>query len=89
ELPDDILLEALHLTQPRQYAKNIIQPSLAYGKIHYAIEAVSMLDYLVEAKPLQLSAMEEPELPPARATEKSVPESASSTTIVPLHGITQ
>lgn len=89
ELPDDILLEALHLTQPRQYAKNIIQASLAYGKIHYAIEAVSMLDYLVEAKPLQLSAMEEPELPPARATEKSVPESASSTTIVPLHGITQ
>ncbi|PKL05867.1 MAG: hypothetical protein CVV53_07280, partial [Spirochaetae bacterium HGW-Spirochaetae-9] len=35
ELADDILLETLHLAQPRQYAKNIIQASLAYGKIHY------------------------------------------------------
>jgi soluble lytic murein transglycosylase len=52
ELPDDILLETLHLSQPRQYAKNIIQATLAYGKIHYSIEPAVLLDYLVLGKPL-------------------------------------
>ncbi len=52
ELPDDILLETLHLAQPRQYAKNIVQASLAYGKIHYGIAPRSLLDYLVNAAPL-------------------------------------
>ncbi|HWP69267.1 MAG TPA: lytic transglycosylase domain-containing protein, partial [Rectinemataceae bacterium] len=52
ELPDDLLLETLHLAQPRQYAKNIIQATLAYGKIHYGIDPRTMLDYLVYAKPL-------------------------------------
>ena len=62
ELADDILLETLHLAQPRQYAKNIIQASLAYGKIHYGIAPQALLDYLVEATPLP--AVEEP-APPA------------------------
>jgi len=53
ELPDDILLETLHLAQPRQYAKNIIQASLAYGKIHYGIAPRTLLDYLVNAAPLK------------------------------------
>lgn len=53
ELPDDILLETLHLAQPRQYGKNIIQASLAYGKIHYGIKPLTLLDYLVHAKPLE------------------------------------
>ncbi len=53
ELPDDILLETLHLAQPRQYAKNIIQATLAFGKIQYGIAALPLLDYLVEAKPLE------------------------------------
>ncbi|MFA5852549.1 MAG: lytic transglycosylase domain-containing protein, partial [Spirochaetales bacterium] len=53
ELPDDILLETLHLAQPRQYAKNIIQASLAYGKIHYGINPDKLLDYLVLGKPLE------------------------------------
>ncbi|HWR12446.1 MAG TPA: lytic transglycosylase domain-containing protein [Rectinemataceae bacterium] len=53
ELPDDILLETLHLAQPRQYAKNIIQATLAFGKIQYGIAALPLLDYLVDAKPLR------------------------------------
>ena len=53
ELPDDILLETLHLAQPRQYAKNIVQASLAYGKIHYGIAPRPLLDYLVNAAPLE------------------------------------
>ena len=53
ELPDDLLLETLHLAQPRQYAKNIIQATLAYGKIHYGIDARVLLDYLVYAKPIE------------------------------------
>ena len=56
ELPDDILLETLHLAQPRQYAKNIIQASLAYGKIHYGINPLKLLDYLVLGKPLETAA---------------------------------
>ncbi|MEW6549547.1 MAG: lytic transglycosylase domain-containing protein [Spirochaetota bacterium] len=48
ELPDDILLDTLHLAQPRQYAKNIIQATLAYGRIHYGIDPLAMLDYLVD-----------------------------------------
>jgi len=52
ELPDDILLEALHIAQTRQYGKNIIQATLAYGKIHYSIEPAALLDYLVYGKPL-------------------------------------
>jgi hypothetical protein len=52
ELPDDILLDAIHLAQPRQYAKNIIQATLAYAKIHYGIDPLAMLDYLVEGSPL-------------------------------------
>ncbi len=56
ELADDILLETLHLAQPRQYAKNIIQASLAYGKIHYGIEPGALLDYLVKATPLPATA---------------------------------
>lgn len=51
-LPDDILLESLHLAEPKQYAKNIIQATLAYARIHYGIEAGAMLDYLVLARPL-------------------------------------
>ncbi|MCE5256839.1 MAG: lytic transglycosylase domain-containing protein [Spirochaetaceae bacterium] len=52
ELPDDILLEALHIAQTRQYGKNIIQATLAYGKIHYSIEPEALLDYLVYGIPL-------------------------------------
>ncbi len=52
ELPDDILLESLHLSQPRQYAKNIIQATLAYGKIHYTTDPLAMLDYLILGTPL-------------------------------------
>ncbi len=52
ELPDDILLESLHLSQPRQYAKNIIQATLAYGKIHYSIDPLALLDYLILGTPL-------------------------------------
>lgn len=53
ELPDDLLLETLHLAQPRQYAKNIIQATLAYGKIHYGLAPLALLDYLVDARPLE------------------------------------
>jgi len=52
ELPDDILLEALHIAQTRQYGKNIVQAALAYAKIHYGIDPDAMLDYIVYAKPL-------------------------------------
>lgn len=89
ELPDDILLEALNLAQPRQYAKNILQASLAYGKIHYDIDAQSMLDYLVEAKPFKPAAKVPTELPPVQAAEGSEPESASPQKTYPLHGYTQ
>ncbi|TXT50479.1 MAG: soluble lytic murein transglycosylase [Spirochaetes bacterium] len=66
ELPDDILLDAIHLAQPRQYAKNIIQATLAYAKIHYGIDPLAMLDYLVEGTSLP----EEPQEP--EATEDAV-----------------
>jgi soluble lytic murein transglycosylase-like protein len=86
ELPDDILLEALHLAQPRQYAKNIIQASLAYGKIHYDIDALSLLDYLVQAKPLSPKAKESTA---EQAAETAASEQQPSEEILPLHGITQ
>ncbi|HEY9054209.1 MAG TPA: lytic transglycosylase domain-containing protein, partial [Rectinemataceae bacterium] len=60
ELPDDILLETLHIAQPRQYAKNIIQAALAYGKIHYGILPGKLLDYLVLGKPLEPEAQVQP-----------------------------
>ncbi len=66
ELPDDILLESLHLSQPRQYAKNIIQATLAYGKIHYAIDPLALLDYLVLGTPLQ-APVQIPAQPPVAA----------------------
>ena len=66
EFPDDILLDAIHLAQPRQYAKNIIQATLAYAKIHYGIDPLAMLDYLVEGTSLP----EEPQEP--EATEDAV-----------------
>ena len=53
ELPDDLLLETLHLAQPRQYAKNIIQATLAYGKIQYGVAPAILLDYLVNGKQLE------------------------------------
>jgi soluble lytic murein transglycosylase len=52
ELPDDLLLETLSIEQPRQYAKNILQASLAFGKIHYGIEPRAMLNYLVNGQPI-------------------------------------
>jgi soluble lytic murein transglycosylase-like protein len=70
ELADDILLETLHLAQPRQYAKNIIQASLAYGKIHYGIDPRALLDYLVAAKPLPIAP---PPLPVAMPLPVTMP----------------
>jgi soluble lytic murein transglycosylase-like protein len=52
ELPDDVLLETLNIAQPRQYAKNIIQAALAYGRVHYSIQPQDLLEYLVNAIPL-------------------------------------
>ncbi len=86
ELPDDILLESLHLAQPRQYAKNIIQASLAYSKIHYDIDPLSMLAYLVEAKPLKPRLTE---IPPAQAADAPVTELVAPLETLPLHGPTQ
>ena len=63
ELPDDLLLETLHLAQPRQYAKNILQASLAYGKIHYGIDPGKLLDYLVLGKPLEAATPPSPANP--------------------------
>jgi len=86
ELSDDILLETLHLTQPRQYAKNIVQASLAYGKIHYGIDALSMLDYLVEAKPLAPKATG---TPPGQVAAIPAAEPSSAGETIPLRGHTQ
>ena len=52
ELPDDILLEALSIAEPRQYAKNIIQAALAYGRLHYSLLPQDLLEYLLNATPL-------------------------------------
>lgn len=52
DLPDDLLLETLHLSETRQYGRNIVQATLAYGKIHYGIAPATMLEFLVEGKPL-------------------------------------
>ncbi|MGB4586769.1 MAG: lytic transglycosylase domain-containing protein [Rectinemataceae bacterium] len=76
ELADDILLETLHLAQPMQYAKNIIQASLAYGKIHYGIDPRALLDYLVEATPLPTIAPAT--LVPATPAPPAVDEPAES-----------
>jgi len=73
ELPDDILLETLHLAQPRQYAKNIIQASLAYGKIHYGIDPDKLLDYLVLGKPLEAATPP----PPANPAPAVIPATAA------------
>ena len=73
ELPDDLLLETLHLAQPRQYAKNIIQATLAYGKIHYGIDARVLLDYLVFAKPIE-SAPRDADPQTATAAADAVPD---------------
>ncbi len=89
ELPDDILLESLHLAQPRQYAKNIIQASLAYGRIHYNIPALDMLDYLVNAQALQPKVPEEQIPTPAAIppdTSSDVPSFAEPE--LPLRGYT-
>lgn len=78
ELPDDILLEALHLSEPKQYAKNIIQAALAYGKIHYNIAEADMLNFLVLGKPIPEKAVPAPE--PSAAEEAVIvpPESETS-----------
>ncbi|MEN6365034.1 MAG: hypothetical protein ABFC81_08175, partial [Rectinema sp.] len=34
----------------RQYGKNIVQATLAYGKIHYGYDSSTLLGYLVEGK---------------------------------------
>lgn len=76
ELPDDILLEALHIAQTRQYGKNIIQATLAYGKIHYSIEPAALLDYLVYGKPLAEPAKQqsaEQQTEPAQETQGTNP----------------
>lgn len=97
ELPDDILLETLHLAQPRQYAKNIIQASLAYGKIHYGIDPGKLLDYLVLGKPLEAAttapianpatdaAATPASAPPAKA-EAPETEIAEEPALVPANG---
>lgn len=77
DLPDDLLLEAISIEQPRQYAKNILQASLAFGKIHYGIEPKAMLGYLVNGQPLEEKkpAQDFP-LEQAIATAPTVPETA-------------
>ena len=77
DLPDDLLLEAISIEQPRQYAKNILQASLAFGKIHYSIEPKAMLGYLVNGQPLEEKkpAQDFP-LEQAIATAPTVPETA-------------
>ena len=79
ELPDDILLETLHLAQPRQYAKNIIQATLAFGKIQYGIAALPLLDYLVEAKPLESP----PALPAPTLPASALPDLTTSSQAPP------
>ncbi len=75
DLPDDLLLETLSIEQPRQYAKNILQASLAFGKIHYGIDPKAMLGYLVNGQPLEGA----PPAAPAQtspAVQASAPASA-------------
>lgn len=70
DLPDDLLLETLSIEQPRQYAKNILQASLAFGKIHYGIEPKAMLGYLVNGQPLEGAA------PAVNPATPALPEAA-------------
>lgn len=77
ELPDDILLETLHLAEPKQYAKNIIQAALAYGKIHYDVAEADMLNFLVLGKPIPDKAVPAPE--PAATAEAVIVPPASET----------
>ena len=74
ELPDDILLESLNLSEPRQYGKNIVQAALAYGKIHYGIPAQAMLEFLVEGKPLPAPAVAATVAPVAAAPDAESPK---------------
>lgn len=78
ELPDDILLEALHLAEPKQYAKNIIYAALAYGKIHYNITETDMLDFLVFGKPIPVQSMPAPAPATEESTDIVLPESETS-----------
>ena len=77
ELPDDILLESLSIAEPRQYGRNIVQATLAYGKIHYGVSANAMLEFLVEGKPLPA--------PPAapEAVAPAAPAAAPATATAP------
>ena len=81
ELPDDILLETLHLAQPRQYAKNIIQATLAYSKIHYAIDPLAMLDYLVNGIPIPVAVVVPIALPEVDTDEAGTDEAGLAETM--------
>ena len=89
ELPDDILLEALHLSQPRQYAKNIIQAALAYGKIHYSIEPAVLLDYLVLGKPLPVRPLALPTVAAEPAIVEPIMTAPEPEAIEIPHGISE
>ena len=78
ELPDDILLEALHLAEPKQYTKNIILAALAYGKIHYNIAEADMLNFLVLGKPVPVKSMPAPEQVTKESDDTVPPESEIS-----------
>ncbi|MFZ2635370.1 MAG: transglycosylase SLT domain-containing protein [Rectinemataceae bacterium] len=76
ELPDDILLETLHLSETRQYGKNIVQATLAYGKIHYGYDSSTLLGYLVEGKKFEWT---KPEGTAAEATPITAETATAST----------
>jgi soluble lytic murein transglycosylase len=81
ELPDDVLLETLNIAQPRQYAKNIIQAALAYGKVQFAIQAQDLLEYLVNATPLPAKPLPAAPLPaPSVPAAPELPSASTSQT---------
>lgn len=83
DIPDDILLEGLHLAQPRQYARNIVQATLAYSKIHYGIPADSMLEYLVKGVFPEKPAVAEASVVTAMAEAAPVPAVAVADAAAP------
>ena len=88
ELPDDVLLETLSIAEPRQYAKNIIQAALAYGKLHYSIKAQDLLEYLVNATPLPAMPLPAPPEVPAVASPGVLPQAPPQATGTPAAAAT-
>lgn len=47
DLPDDLLLESLSISETRQYGRNILQAAIMYGELYSGIKAAGIVDEIL------------------------------------------